>query len=273
MMADDQIYEIKLRDIEISNQNVRLTHQTKDLDELTASIKKHGLLQPVVLLGDYGEPPYELITGQRRFLAHEKLNKKTIRSVFAGELSKQQALLHSLVENLQRVDLNHADAAKAITDLYKEFNNDERKVQRETGLSLLKVRDYINIEAQASPKMKRKLRDKKVSPADVKRALRAAQGKIKKAEELLELMEKYTLTRYQKQRVTEYGRKNTKASAKKIFEEAIRPRVEKKIMISLPEEIRLGLETATKEFSKEVEEIVPEIIEEWLYDQGFLDEQ
>ena len=195
-MGDDQIYEIKLSDIEISDQSVRLTHQTKDLDELAASIKKHGLLQPVVLIGDYGEPPYKLIAGQRKYFAHERLNKKTIRSVFTGELSKQQALLRSLVENVHRVALNHTDTAKAITDLYREFNKDERKVQKETGLSLRKVRDYIDIEAQASPKMKRKLRDKKVSPADVKRALGAAQGHIKKAEELLELMEEYPLTRY-----------------------------------------------------------------------------
>ncbi len=109
-----------------------------------------------------------------------------------------------------------------------------------------------------------------MSPADVKRALGAAQGHIKKAEELLELMEEYPLTKYQKQRVTEYGTKHIKASAKTIFEKAMRPRVEKNIMISLPEEIRQGLEVATKEYSKEVEEIVPEIIEKWLYDQGFL---
>ena len=272
-MGDDKIHKIKLGDIEISKQNVRLTHQTKNLDELAASIKKHGLLQPVVLLGDYGEPPYKLIAGQRRFLAHEQLNKKTIKSVFAGDLSKQQATLHSLVENVQRLDLNHADTAKAITDLYKAFNKNDRKVQKETGLSLRKVRDYINIDAQASPKMKRKLRDKKVSPADVKRALRAAQGNLKKAERLLDLMEQYPLTKYQKKRVIEYGEKHTKASAKKIVEEAMRPRVEQKIMISLPEEIRKGLEIATKDFSMDAEEIVAEILEKWLYDQGFIDDE
>lgn len=269
-MADDQIYKIALGDIEISDQNVRLTHQTKDLDELAASIKKHGLLQPVVLLGDYREPPYKLITGQRRFLAHEKLKKKTIKAVFAGELSKEQAILRSLVENVQRVDLNHADTAKAITDLYKAYDKDERKVQKETGLSLQKVREYINIQAQASTIMKKKLKDKKVSPADVKRALGAAQGNIKKAEELLELMEEYPLTKYQKQRVTEYGKKNTKASAKKIFEEAIRPSIRKNVMISLQDEILQGLGIASKKIFKEVEETIPEIIEDWLYDQGFL---
>lgn len=270
-MLDDRIHKIKLSDIEVSDQNVRLTHQTKDLDELAASIKKHGLLQPVVLIGSYGHPPYELIAGQRRYLAHCELKKQTILAVFAGDLTKEEALLRSLVENVQRVDLNHADTAKAITELYEAYGHDERRVQRETGISLRKVREYIDIEVQASPVMKNKLKQKKVSPADVKRALQAAQGNMKKAEALLELMEEYQLTKYQKQRVNEYGKKYPKASAEKILEEAIKPRVEKNIMISLPEDIRIGLENATKEFAKEVEEMVPEIIEAWLHEQGFLD--
>lgn len=272
-MADDQIYEIRVKDIDISDDNVRHSNPLKDIDELAASIKKIGLIQPVVLLGDFGEPPYHLITGQRRFLAHQKvLKRNTIKAVFAGKLTKNQAKLRSLIENTQRVELNYADIAEAITSLYKAFGRDDRKVQKETGLSLRKVRDYIHIEEQASPKMKKKLSRGEVSTADVKRALRAAQGQIKKAEELLELMEEYPLTKYQKQRVTEYGKKHKKASAKNILEEAMRPKIENKIMISLPEEIRRGLEEATNELSKEVEEIVSEILEEWLYNQGFLDE-
>jgi len=70
-MSLDTIYEIPLRDIKISDNNVRLHDPGKDLEELAASIKRHGLLQPVVLLGDYGKPPYKLISGQRRFLAHQ----------------------------------------------------------------------------------------------------------------------------------------------------------------------------------------------------------
>ena len=269
-MGDDKIYEIKIEDIELSDKNVRHNNPLKDLDELAASIKKHGLLQPVVMLGRYGQPPYDLIAGQRRFLAHKQiLNKKTIKAVFVGNLTKNQAVLRSLVENVQRVELDHADTAKAITNLYISFRKNERKVQIETGLSIRKVRDYIHIEEQASRKMKHKLRKGTVTPADVKRALRAAQGTIKKAEELLDLMEQYPLTKYQKKRVIEYGKKHKRASAKKIIKEARRPRVEQKIMISLPEEVRKGLEQATKDFSMEPEEIVAEVLEKWLSDQGY----
>ncbi len=135
------IYEIPLGEIQVSDDNVRHHDPTKDLDELAASIKRHGLLQPVVLNGVYGKPPYELITGQRRFLAHEQILKwPTIRAVFTGNLSESESVVRSLVENLQRVQLGYEDTSKAVTYLYKEYSGDERRVHKETGLSLRKVR-------------------------------------------------------------------------------------------------------------------------------------
>src|SRR5262245_19869685 len=108
----ETIYEVSLDEIEVSDDNVRLSDAMKDLDELAASIKRHGLLQPVVLLGQYGKPPYGLISGQRRFLAHKQiLRTKKIRAVFAGNLSKTEAVVRSLVENMQRVELEYDDTA------------------------------------------------------------------------------------------------------------------------------------------------------------------
>ena len=271
-MSRDEIYAVKLTDIEISELNVRRSNATKDIDELAASIKEHGLLQPVVLLGEFGKAPYQLIAGQRRFLAHEKLKAKTIRAVFVGDLDDDEAILLSLIENLQTVELNHADSAKAVSKLYEDYGKDERKVQKQTGLSIRRIRDYLTIDAQASAKMKRQLREKKVTPADVKRALRAAQGSIKKAEQLLDLMLEYPLTKHQKRRVQEYGEANSSASAKKILEEAIRPRVEQSILVSLPEEVRKGLEKAMEDLSQDPEEIVADVLHNWLSEQGFIDE-
>ena len=166
----DTIRDIPLGEIRISDDNVRLHDPERDLDELAASIKKHGLLQPVVLLGDYGKPPYQLISGQRRFLAHKKvLRSENIRAVFAGRLDKTQTIIRSLVENLQRVDLEYVDTAKAITTLYEKFDADEQKVQKETGLSIRKIREYVMIEAQASAKMKSMLKAGSVTASDVKR--------------------------------------------------------------------------------------------------------
>jgi len=269
-MPNDTIYEIDMKLISVSKLNVRVENATTGIDELAASIRKHGLLQPVVLHGEHGNPPYELIAGQRRFLAHQRLKAPKIRCVFAGTLSKTQATLHSLVENLQRLDLNHADAAKAITDLYKDYDRDERRVQRETGLPIQRVRGYISVEAQATNIMKKKLRAKKVTIADVKRAIRAANGSMKKAEELLTLMEKYPLNKHQKKRIVEYADKNQHASADTIIQEAMKPRVEQSIMVGLPEEVRKALERAVEKLSKEAEEILSDVLREWLAFQGYM---
>ena len=271
-MKFDKIYDIPMGDIEISDLNVRHTNVQRDIDELAASIKEHGLLQPVVLLGAPSNTPYQLIAGQRRFLAHQKLKAKHIRAVFAGNVNKDEAILLSLVENLQSVELNHADSARAITALYESYGKNDRRVAKETGLSLRRVHDYLTIDSQASPKMKRQLQDKKVSPADVKRALRAAQGNVTKAEQLLDLMLKYPLTKHQKRRVLEYGEANTSATAKTIVDEAMRPRVEQSILVSLPEDVRLGLEKAVEDLSQDAEEIVADVLHEWLSEQGFIDE-
>ncbi len=250
--------------------NVRIENATTGIDELAASIKKHGLLQPVVLRGQFGTPPYELIAGQRRFLAHKKLKAKTIQCVFSGEITEIQVTLRSLIENLQRLDLNHADAANAITKLYLKLNRDERKVQSETGLSIKRIRDYISVDAQASPNMKKKLAAGIVSIADVKRAINASKGDPSKAEHLLELMETYPLNKHQKRRITEYADQHERASAETIVQEAIKPRVEQSIIVGLPEAVRKALEIATAKLGKGAEEIVGDILREWLFFQGYL---
>lgn len=269
-MSFDNIHEIKLSDITISDLNVRETKPKQNIDELAASIEEHGLLQPVVLRGNYGSPPYSLIAGQRRFLAHEILQKGTIRAVFAGEIDDTQAVLLSLVENLQSVDLSHADTAKAITALYEKYGKKEKTVQEKTGLSLRTIRDYLTIESQASPKMKMLLKTGAVSKADIKRALRAALGKIKKAEQLLDLMTEYKLTKHQKNRIVEYGESHDTATAALILEKAIEPRVEQSMMVRLPEEVRSGLEQAMAVREQDAEDIVTDVLRDWLSEQGFI---
>jgi ParB family chromosome partitioning protein len=268
-----RIYDINLSDIHISEENVRHSDPLKELDELAASIKKHGLIQPVMLRGRHGNPPYELISGQRRFLAHQKiLRAPTIRAVFAGNLTKTESVVRSLVENLQRLQLEYEDTAKAVTYLYEKFDKDERRVQRETGLSLRKVRDLILIEARATPKMKRLLAQKKVSTADVKRAIRAAQDNMGKAEELVDLSVQYTPTAHEKRRLVSVGESSKGASAKSLFQQAQQPHIEQNIIVSLPTELIAALEKATKSLSMEPEELAVMALSEWLKAQGFVHE-
>jgi ParB/RepB/Spo0J family partition protein len=267
----EQIHEVPLRDIDISDDNVRVSEAIKDLDELAASIKRHGLLQPVVLLGDFGKPPYKVISGQRRFLAHKQILKtNTIKAVFVGNISKTEAVIRSLVENLQRLELEYEDTAKAVTHLYEEFDKDERKVQKETGLSIQKIREFILVQARATPKMKALLRSHKVSPVDVKRAIRASQDNLKKAEELIDLIIEYKPTAHQKRRLVAYGQGDKSASPKHILTEAMKPHVEQNLIVSLPEDVRKALTAATKSLSMEPEELTTKVLTDWLRAQGFV---
>ena len=267
----NEIHEIPINEISVSDWNVRHTDAKKDLEELAASIGKHGLFQPVVLMGEYGNPPYELIIGQRRFLAHKDiLHKNKIRAVFAEKLNRVQASIRSLVENMTRTDLDHADAAEAITYLYRKLDRDERKVKAETGLSLQRIRQYVDIEERASRKMKEKLRSKKITPVDVQRVLRAASGDIDKADRLLEKMERQKFTPYQKKRMVEYGEEHPHANDDKIIEEAQRQVVERTILVKLSDQARAGLEKAAKKLAMSPDEVAAQAVEDWLSRKGFI---
>ncbi len=270
-MTPPQVHDILVRNIRIDVGNVRHSGAETDLQELADSIKKHGLFQPVVLRGKHGNPPYKLIIGQRRFLAHKKiLGAKTILARFAGTLTDTEAAVRSLVENMCRVELSYSDAADAITDLYKKFGRDPRRVKKETGLSVRKINQYVYIEERASKKTKRRLRQRGVKPVDVQRAIRAASEDVEKADELLHLMEEYQLTPPAMKRMVEYGRKHPSASAKTIIKTAQKPIVERQVLVPLTDQLREALASAATTLRMALDEVAAKAVEEWLSAKGFL---
>jgi len=272
--AAEKIHEIKLSEIQVSHENVRHEQTDKELDDLANSIKKHGLLQPVVLRGRFEDgPPYELIIGQRRFRAHEKLGNAKIRALFAGPLNDTQAMLRSLVENMHRVELTYADAADAVTALYKKFGRNERKVHTETGMSLKKVRQYIYIGERASEETKQKLRSGEVSPVNAQRALLAAAGDTEKADQLLRFVKEHELTSYETKRMVEYGTEHPDAPPEKVIKEARKPKLEQSIIVNVPKEVRNALTKAAEKYNLSDEEVASRALKEWLSDKGFMGAQ
>lgn len=263
-ISNKPVEPIKLSKIEVSDLNVRKLGADQELNELADSIKAVGLIQPVVVMKRPKEDKFDLIVGQRRYLAHRKLNRNVIPALVIDRLNQNDALIRSLVENVHRTELNHVDAAKATTTLYRKYGKNVKKVSRITGLSPQRVRQYVEIEEQASTKTKRKLRERKVKPADVQRVIRAAQGNIEKADEMLDMMEEYNLDKYQKGRLVEYGEDHPKWSAAKIIQESIKPRVEKSVVVPLSPRLRDGLQRAVDERRRTPDEITTEALEHWL---------
>lgn len=272
-MAEERIRDVPIkdiRDVAKTGLNVRRTDRDAGVEDLAKSIKKHGLINAIVLRGEFGNPPYELISGHRRLAAHKLIpGKKTIKATFKPpNYGDFKARVDSLVENMQRVELNHADTAEAITAMYNKYKKDERKVANDLGLPLRTVRDYIRIEVQASSYAKKLLRDRKVSKADVKRAIDAAQGNLVKADQLLkELPELYG---HEKKRIVDYAKAHPRATADTIISEAKKARVLKTVVLSIELNIDDALRKAEQRLYMNREEIALKALKEWLIENNFL---
>ena len=90
------------------------------LSELTASIKEHGVLQPIVVIPK-GEGSYQIVAGERRYRASKAAGKDSIPAL-VRTLSAQHKLELSLIENIQRRDLNPLETATAYAKLRDQFN-------------------------------------------------------------------------------------------------------------------------------------------------------
>ena len=265
------IIEVPLLEIEIKDSNVRsdLNSQNslENLKELAENIKINGLLQPIVLRGTYGNPTYEVIVGQRRYLAHKILGENTIKAVFSGSIDDVDALLLSLSENMCRQEMNYEDTSNAITKLYKHYG-DEYEVQKHTGFSIRTIRSFVKIEEQATPKLKLYLNEGKISPTDAKRVIDASQGNQEKADLLIDHIT--SLTKYEKKRLVETAAKKPLAEVEELLIQARQPKLEETIILNLPRKVHNALLKAADELQIEIEELTLNTLTSWLKVNDFL---
>jgi len=163
-----EIKELPIDKLTIGKGQVRVTHPEKDLDDLMSSIQKHGLLSPIVVAEETAGK-YEILTGQRRFLACQRLGKKTILSaILDGHVSEEEAKIISLTENLIRDDPIDADYIDACTALYKRYGSVQEVAER-MGIKPARVSEYLKYDALPAPLQK--MVDEREIP--LKTALRA----------------------------------------------------------------------------------------------------
>ena len=115
-----RVYEIPLELIAPNPKQPREIFKHDDLEGMIASVKEHGVFQPIVVT-KLGENNFELIAGERRLRASKIAGKKTIPAIIR-EAGEQEKLELALLENIQRQDLNVLEEAKAYKRLMDEFN-------------------------------------------------------------------------------------------------------------------------------------------------------
>ncbi|PJA30141.1 MAG: hypothetical protein CO189_00610 [candidate division Zixibacteria bacterium CG_4_9_14_3_um_filter_46_8] len=126
----------KLIDIPIDRISPNPNQPRKDFDidelnELTASIRASGLIQPVMVRRK--DDGYELIAGERRFIAAGMAGKTTIKAILSENLTPSQRIEIALTENLQRSDLNPIEAATGIHELMINGNLTQEEVAERLG--------------------------------------------------------------------------------------------------------------------------------------------
>ena len=126
----------------------------KDLDELTASIREHGVIQPLIVVpGTDGI--YTLIAGERRLEAAKRAGLRTVPAILR-QASDRELLELALIENIQRAELNPLEEAEAYRQLTEDFGLSHEEVASRVGKSRPAVSNTLRL-LQLSETVKRTL--------------------------------------------------------------------------------------------------------------------
>jgi len=122
----------------------RFIHEP-DLQELAASIEKHGVMQPIVIRpvedADY---PYEIIAGERRWRAAQMAGLKQVPAI-VRDLTDQVAIALALIENIQRQDLNPIDQALALQRFHEEFGLSHQEIADTVGKARTTISNLLRL--------------------------------------------------------------------------------------------------------------------------------
>jgi ParB family transcriptional regulator, chromosome partitioning protein len=144
------VRDIAVDQIDPSPFQTRRTVAPEALDELAESIKRTGVLQPIVVRYISENARYQLIAGERRWRASQKAGKTTIPAV-VKQCSNELALVMTIVENLQREDLNPMEQARGFERLAREFGLTQEQIAESTGKPRPTITNYLRLLKLPAP--------------------------------------------------------------------------------------------------------------------------
>lgn len=133
---------LKLDDVYPDVDQPRKSFDQAELQALAESIREHGVLQPIIVTP--GKDGYQIVAGERRYRASKLIGLKKIPALIRT-LSAQNKLELSLIENLQRQDLNPLETATAYLKLRDQFNISLSQIGKRLGLSLPAISNRIRL--------------------------------------------------------------------------------------------------------------------------------
>lgn len=135
--------EIPVGEIDRNPFQTRMNFDEKLMGELTNSVAANGVVQPI-LVRPLPNGRYQLIAGERRWLASQRAGKLTVPS-FLRQVSDEQAMEITIIENLQRADLNPMEQAHAYERLGREFGMTQEQMAFRTGKERASVGNFLRL--------------------------------------------------------------------------------------------------------------------------------
>ena len=147
------------------------------MEELKGSIKKHGIIQPIVVRKMANG--YEIVAGERRLKAAKEIGLKNIPAIIKS-FNNEKSLEIALVENIQREDLNPVEQANAFKRLIDEFNLTQQELAEVTGKSRALVTNTIRL-LKLNPEIQKNISEGKISFGHAKLLLSIEDEEVQKA--------------------------------------------------------------------------------------------
>lgn len=138
------VQEIALAKIKPSSFQPRTIFKEAEIQELSESIKKNGVIQPIIVRADNESGTYHIIAGERRWRASTAAGLKTIPAIIK-DFSDKQALEIALIENIQRENLTAIEEAEGYTRLLKEFDYTQEQLGQAVGKSRSHVANMMRL--------------------------------------------------------------------------------------------------------------------------------
>lgn len=220
--SEDDIKHIKVTDIDPSPYQPRTIFDEKAIDELSQTIKTHGIIQPIVVRARNNR--YEIIAGERRFRAVKKLDYETIPAI-VKQFNDSQAASIALIENLQREGLTSIEEANAYQKLMELHSLTQESLAQRIGKGQSTIANKIRL-LQLSQPVKDALLERKITERHA-RALLGLPDEEQQVKVLNEIIEK------------ELNVKQTEMRVKALKEN----KEPKRRRISFSKDVRLALNT------------------------------
>ncbi len=221
--------EILLSQIRANQYQPRTSFDQKKLEELAESIKKHGVIQPVLVRKD--GKGFELVAGERRFRAAKLAKLKKI-PVVVSNISDVQSLEIAILENIQREDLNPLEVAKGYQRLKDEFGYTQEAVAKSVGKPRSSVANSLRL-LTLSPKIQDEIDKGAISEGHAK-VLLSVDG-IKAEQLLMRIISENLSVRDLEKQITESSpqtsKKENKSRDELNLESALSSRIGSKVTI------------------------------------------